>query len=493
MVSQTRSEGFGSEALDVAIIGAGLSGLCLAIRLRQAGISRFALFEKAEGIGGTWRDNTYPGAACDVPSHLYSFSFARKRDWSRKYAAQQEILEYIDGIARRYDLVSHLRLGVELAAARFDRSAGLWRITTRRGETIAAKALVSGCGQLNRPHIPDLPGRSDFAGVQFHSARWDHGFDPAGKSIAVIGNGASAVQLIPEIARRAGKLYVFQRSANWIIARGDRAYGKLAQWLFRRAPLVERLYRYLIYWSLEMKFVAFAQGAIFGKLAERMALNHLDHQIADPRLRAILRPDYPIGCKRILISDDYYPALLRSNVELVTAPLAKVTRDAVVTADGAERRVDAIIYATGFESTDFLAPLDLAGDDGVPMAQRWRRGAEAHLGMTVPGYPNFFMMYGPNTNLGHNSIVFMIECQARYIARCLSLLFGGKRIFEVTPQAMARSQARLEAALARTVWAAGCRSWYKTAEGRITNNWSGLTAEYWWRTRRPDFREYTAT
>jgi cation diffusion facilitator CzcD-associated flavoprotein CzcO len=480
-----------SGTLQVAIIGAGLSGLCLAIKLRQAGVSSFALFEKSDGVGGTWRDNTYPAAACDVPSHLYSFSFERKRDWSRKYAGQAEILAYAEALVRAWGLAPHLRLGTDLAAARFDAGANLWRLRTRSGEEIAAQALVSACGQLNRPRTPEIPGRDAFAGRQFHSARWQRGLDFAGLRVAVIGNGASAVQLIPEIAARADRLHVFQRSANWIIPRGDRDYADWERWTFARLPLAERLYRYRVYWSLESRFVAFAQGSRFGKLAEGVARRYLQRQVADPALRRKLEPDYPIGCKRILISDDYYQALQRPNVELVTAPIERLTAKSVITADGAARPVDAVIYATGFEATSFLAPLELTGNADLPIGRAWGNGAEAHLGIAVPGFPNFFMMYGPNTNLGHNSIIFMIECQAAYIMGCLRPLLAGEiAALEVTPAAMARFRTRLDRDLARTVWAAGCRSWYKTADGKITNNWSGFTVAYWWRTRRPDFADF---
>ena len=481
-----------THALDVAIVGAGLSGICLAIKLKQAGIAAFALFEKSGGIGGTWRDNTYPGAACDVPSHLYAFSFERAWDWSRKYATQAEILGYIERLARKYALHPHIRLGTELAGARFDAGRGLWRIHTKAGEEIAARALVSGCGQLSRPRYPDIPGRDRFAGKQFHSARWDHGCDLAGKRVAVIGNGASATQLIPAIAPAVAKLYIFQRSANWLVPRGDRAYAPWEKWLFRHVPLAERAYRCLIYWQFELRFAGFGRGSRIGRMAEALSLKHLARQLADPSLRAALRPDYPIGCKRVLIADDYYPVLRRANVELVTTPIARATEDAIVTADGAARPVDAIIHATGFETTRFLAPMEIVGAAGVPVEREWQQGAAAYYGMAVPGYPNFFLMYGPNTNLGHNSIIFMIECQANYILRSLKRLLGAAGALEVRREAMARYQARLERDLARTVWAAGCRSWYKTAAGKVTNNWSGYTLQYWWRTLRPRLADFRA-
>ena len=477
-----------AEPLDVAIIGAGLSGLCLAIKLRQAGLDSFVLFEKSAGIGGTWRDNTYPGVACDVPSHLYSFSFAPKADWSRKYASQAEILAYAEELVRRFGLAPHLRFGSEVASARYDAERGCWRLSLAGGGEIAARSLVSGCGQLNRPRIPDLPGRERFAGKQFHSARWDHAYDLAGKRVAVIGNGASAVQFIPEIAGRVARLHVFQRSANWLVPRGDRAYTARERRLLRWKP-AERLLRWLIYWQFELRFAGFRRRSRAGHLAETLSLRHLRRQTTDPELRARLTPDYPIGCKRVLIADTYYPALQRHNVELVTEPIARFGEAAIVTADGKLREVDAVIYATGFETTRFLAPMEILGRDGAPVEARWRGGASAYYGMAVPGYPNFFLMYGPNTNLGHNSIIFMIECQANYILRCLQRLLRGEAL-EVTEDAMARYEARLDAELARTVWGEGCRSWYKTASGKVTNNWSSLTLSYWRRTLRPHWADF---
>ena len=481
------------QSLQVAIVGAGLAGLCLAIKLKQAGITSFAVLEKSGRIGGTWRDNTYPGAACDIPSHLYSFSFERRADWSRTFATQPEILGYIEELARKYDLYPHIRLNTALAAAHFER--GAWHIRTESGEEITAKALVTACGQLNRPRIPDLPGRDIFAGSQFHSARWDHDVSLAGKRVAVIGNGASAIQIIPQIAPVAAKLHVFQRSANWLVPRKDGPYSRAEKWIFRHVPLTERLRRWAIYAQLDVAFAGFRQrgwvGGLVGRIAEHIATRHLNRQVADPRLRALLRPDYPMGCKRVLIADDYYPALQRPNVELVTAPLQCLTRDSIVTTDGTARPIDVVIYATGFEATEFLASMEIVGAEGVPLRRRWQEGAEAYYGMAVPGFPNFFMMYGPNTNLGHNSIVFMIECQANYIRRCLErLLNGGLAELEVKPEAMAQFESRLQKDLAHTVWNAACRNWYKTASGKIVTNWSGFTAQYWWRTLRPNFGDF---
>jgi cation diffusion facilitator CzcD-associated flavoprotein CzcO len=351
--------------------------------------------------------------------------------------------------------------------------------------------LITACGQLTRPRFPELPGREVFAGRQFHSARWDHDFALVGKRVAVIGNGASAIQIVPQIAPVVAKLHVFQRSANWLVPRKDGPYSKREQWIFRHVLWVERLRRWAIYAQLDLAFAGFRQGSWIGRIAEYIATRHLNRQVSDPRLRAMLRPDYPMGCKRVLIADDYYPALQRANVELVTTPLQCLTRDSILTADGTARPIDAVIYATGFEATQFLAPMEIVGAEGVPLERRWRQGAEAYYGMAVPGYPNFFVMYGPNTNLGHNSIVFMIECQANYIRRCLMLLLnGGIAELEVKAEAMARFEAGVQKDLEHTVWTAACRNWYKTASGRIVTNWSGFTAQYWWRTLRPRFADF---
>ncbi|MEA2754438.1 MAG: hypothetical protein QOJ54_727 [Aliidongia sp.] len=477
-------------ALDIAILGAGVAGLCMAIRLRKAGFTRFAIFEKADGIGGTWRDNSYPGSGCDVPSHLYRFSFEPKSDWSRAYAEQPEILRYLAHCVEKYRLSAHLRLNTEIAAARFDEAAGLWHLTTLAGKAITARVLISGLGQLNRPCWPEIPGLDNFAGIKFHSARWDHAADLTGKNVAVIGSGASAIQFIPRIAAQTQKLHVFQRSPNWMIPKDDREYNRLEQRLFRFLPGWAWLYRQYIYLLLEKNFLAFIQGSWFGRQFRNVAERHLA-RVADPVLRERLRPDYPVGCKRILISNEYYPALQLPQVEIVTDPIARIEDGAIVTADGIARPVDTIILATGFDSQQFLAPLDIIGLEGRSLRDVWRDGAEAYLGLTVPGFPNFFMLYGPNTNLGHNSIIIMIEAQVGYALRCIRTLFGRHLSWlDVKPEAMRRFNDRLQRDLGHSVWAGGCRSWYKNAAGKVTNNWSGFTLRYRLATRRVAFRDY---
>jgi len=485
--SGTGVSGAPRKDLTIAILGAGASGLCMAIAAKRAGFHGVTIYEKSDGVGGTWRDNTYPGAGCDVPSHLYSFSFAPKPDWSHKFSEQPEILAYFEKVADDFGLRPHLRTHSAVTAAAFDAEAGLWRLTLGDGSTATAHVLVSGVGQLNRPYTAEIPGRESFGGLMFHSARWDHGAGLQGKRIAVIGNGASAVQFVPRIAPAAAHLTVFQRSANWIIPRNDRAYTAFEKQLFASVPPLRAAYREWIYWQLEKNFWAFRQDTLLGRLMEKAARKHLEAQVADPRLRALLTPDYAVGCKRILISDDYYPALQRPNVSVVDGAIARITRGGVETADGRHHPADVIIWGTGFETTDFLSPIEITGLGGVSLNAAWAKGAEAYLGVVTAGFPNFFMLYGPNTNLGHNSIIFMIEAQVNYALQLVNRLWAERlRWIAVKPEAQAAYNATLQAELGRTVWAAGCKSWYKTADGRVTNNWSGFTRTYAQRTAAPE-------
>jgi cation diffusion facilitator CzcD-associated flavoprotein CzcO len=464
------------------------------MQLVRAGQRDFVILERSDGIAGTWYDNRYPGAACDVPSHLYCFSFAPNPDWSRKFSPQPEIERYFQRCVETFGLGPHLRLGTEVAGARFDEAAGLWRVRTAAGEELACEVLICGTGQLNRPAIPALPGLATFAGRAFHSARWDGAHALAGRSVAVIGTGASAVQIVPAIAPVAQRLVLFQRSPGYVVQRKDRAYRRWERWMFRHVPFVRRLYRAWIYLSLDARFAAFKPGSVMARLFRWVALRNLRQSVSDPALRAKLTPDYPIGCKRILIADDYYQALVRPNVAVVTDAIERIAPGGVVTAGGVEHAVDTLIFATGFDTTSFLAPMEITGRGGESLTERWRAGAEAHLGITVAGFPNLFLLYGPNTNLGHNSILFMIECQTSYIVRCLAALDArGARSLEVRPDVMTRSNAQLQRDLARTAWAADCHNWYKLAGGKITNNWSGRTSYYWWRTRSPDLREFEIT
>jgi cation diffusion facilitator CzcD-associated flavoprotein CzcO len=477
--------------MQVVIVGAGAGGIAMGTLLKRAGFDDFTILERSDGVGGTWHDNRYPGAGCDVPSHLYCFSFAPKPDWQQKFALQPEIEAYFQSCVERHDLARHIRFGTEVVGARFDEADGVWHVRTAAGEELVANVLISGTGQLNRPHVPALPGLDAFAGARFHSARWDPAFDAAGKSIVVVGSGASAVQFVPQLQKTARRVTLLQRSPPFVLPRKDRRYRGFEKWMFQHVPLLRRFYRSLIYWQFESRFPALYRGSLTGKIVRWMALRYMRSVVTDPALRAKLTPDYPIGCKRILISDDWFEALIEKNVEVVTSPIAEVTRDAVVTADGAAHPADALVLATGFATTGFLAPMEIVGRGGIALTDAWRDGAEAHHGVAVSGFPNLFLLYGPNTNLGHNSILFMLECQARYIVRCLRGLVGrAGRWLEVRRDAMARSNAVLQKKLARTTWGADCHSWYKTESGKLTNNWSSRTARYWWITRKPDLDEF---
>jgi cation diffusion facilitator CzcD-associated flavoprotein CzcO len=464
---------------EAIIIGAGFGGVAAAIKLDEAGYKRFVVLEKGDGIGGTWRENTYPGACCDVPSRLYSYSFALNPDWSRAFSPQPEIRQYMEDVAKRFGVTDRFRFGTEVEKAEWDAAASLWRVTLKGGETLSAPVLVSGLGQLNKPSFAGIPGRENFKGDCWHSARWRHDVDLAGKTVGCIGSGASAIQYIPEIARSAGKVVVFQRSPNYIAPRNDKPVGPFAKWLFRTVPAVDRGLRWLIWKLMDLRFQSFKQGTKAAEKFKTDTLKYLDEVVKDPVLKAKLTPTYEIGCKRVLISDDYYQTLIKPNVEVVTEGVKEITPDGVRTADGAEHRCDVLIYGTGFITTDFISPVEITGLDGRTINEAWKDGAEAYLGVAVTGFPNLFLLYGPNTNLGHNSIIFMIEAQVNYMIKALAALKArGAKSLNVTPIAHDRFNTQLQRDLADTAWAGSCSSWYKTASGKITNNWSGDTKTY---------------
>jgi cation diffusion facilitator CzcD-associated flavoprotein CzcO len=474
-----------SEPLNVVIVGAGFGGIGMAIRLKRAGVRDVTVLEKAGDLGGTWRDNVYPGASCDIPSHLYSFSFERRRDWSRRFPPQEEILDYLRACAAKYGIEP--RFGAEVEEAAFDEERGLWRIRTTAGEELTARALVAACGQLNRPAYPDQPNA--FAGTAFHSSRWNHDYDLTGKRVAVIGTGASAVQFVPHVAERAARVHVFQRTPPYVIAKADRPYAPWERRLLRWVPALRTLSRANLYARLEARGLAFVTAPRLMRLVERAFLRRLAEQVPDPKLRAALTPTYVMGCKRILLSDDYYAALGRSNVELVTTPIERLSEHGVVTTDGREYPVDAVIYGTGFRTQAFVAPMTVRGLGGRTLDDAWRGGAEAYLGIAVSGFPNLFLLYGPNTNLGHNSIIYMLESQFNYIVGCVRALTRATYI-DVRADVQNAFNRELQQRFRRTVWTSGCRSWYMTAEGKMVNNWPGHTFAYRRATRRPDPRDF---
>ncbi|MEQ9478842.1 MAG: NAD(P)/FAD-dependent oxidoreductase [Algiphilus sp.] len=479
-----------TELLDVLIIGAGFSGLGAAIQAQKQGCRRIAILEKGPDVGGVWRENTYPGAACDVPWHLYSFSFFKKVTFSRRYPRQPEILEYMRACARHFDLYRYAHFGVSVEEARWDEGTATWTITADDGRCWRTRALVVGVGQLSRPAWPDIPGREAFAGTAFHSAQWDHSVDLRGKRVAVIGTGASAIQFIPPVAEEAGQLTVFQRSAPYLLPRLDGPYGALNRFLFGRMPGYDRPFRYAIWKLADLSTDVFDEGdSPMHSLFLRVTRWHLERQVKDPELRRKLTPDYPIGCKRVLFSSDYYPALQRENVHLETQGIDHIHANGIRTKDGRDHDCDVLIWGTGFKATEFLAPIRFIGRGGVDLHEQWARGAEAYLGITVPDFPNLFLMYGPNTNLGGNSIIVMIESQMRYLADALERL-RHHRLLAVKPEAAQSFNQQLQERLSHTVWAGGCSSWYQTADGRITNNWPGKTLEYRRLTRRLDIQSY---
>ena len=469
----------------VAVIGAGFGGIGAVVQLKKAGIEDVVVFERSDDVGGVWRANTYPGAACDVPSHLYSFSFAPKPDWSRRFAPQSEIHGYLRDVARDFGVLPHVRFGAEVLAAEFDESAGRWRLHLRGGAVHEADILITACGQLSRPSRPDVPGLDRFRGTVFHSAEWDHDHDLSGERVAVLGTGASAVQFVPRIAPVTSRLTVFQRSAPWVLPKPDRAYPRLVQRAFARVPGLLRLSRLANYVNNELRSLGFNTDPRLMAPHEARFAKHLRRSVPDPVLRAKLTPTDPMGCKRILLSDDWYPALRLPHVEVVTDVIAEVRERSIVTADGTERELDTIVLGTGFATTEFLVPMRVTGRDGRDLHAQWAGRARAHLGTVVPGFPNLFLLYGPNTNLGHNSIVYMIESQLRYVVSAVQhLRRTGARWLDVRPEVADAFDAWVQERTQHTVFAGGCQSWYLTADGRNTQNWPASTLTFRRRLRR---------
>ena len=485
----------GVETADIriAIIGSGFGGLGAAIRLRRQGIEDFLIFERADDVGGTWRDNSYPGCACDVQSHLYSFSFAPNPDWTRSYSPQPEIQNYLRRCARDFGVLPHVRFGHEVREAAWDGGAQLWRIETSRGP-YTASVLVMASGALSEPALPDLPGLDSFRGKTFHSARWDHTYDLAGRRVAVVGTGASAVQFVPEIQPVVERLHVFQRTPPWVMPRTDRALRPAERRLFRRFPVAQRAARGSLYLTREVLVLAFRHIPV-SRLVERVARRHLRRAVADPELRARLTPRYAIGCKRILVSNDYLPALTRPNVELVTCGLAEVRERSVVGGDGVEREVDAIIFGTGFRVTDPPLAGHVRGRGGRTLAEVWAGSPRAHAGTTVAGFPNLFILMGPNTGLGHTSVLLMLEAQIEHLLGALGhMSAGGFAEIEPRPEAQAAYVEEVRRRMEGTVWTAGgCASWYLDRTGRNSTLWPDSTWRFRRRVARLDPGEYLAS
>lgn len=465
--------------LRIAIIGTGFSGLCAAIQLKLAGFSHFTVYEKGDDIGGVWRANTYPGAACDVFWHLYSYSFEPGTGFTCPYPEQAEIQGYQRYCAEKYNLYPHIQFNTEVESLVFDEAKAVWHLTTKTGELCEFDAVISGVGQLSRPKMPTIQGMDTFKGHSFHSAEWDHDYPLAGKKVAVIGTGASAIQFIPRIAPEVAQLDVFQRSAPYLLPRFQRDYSTLTRWVFKHVPWYRNVMRNIIFQLADSSAGAFLDQSRASKVLKQVSLWHLHRQIKDPVLRKKLTPDYPVGCKRVLFASDYFPTYKRDNVNLVTQGIERITEKGVVTSHGTEYEADVIIYGTGFHATEFLAPMAVRGRNGLALEERWAKGAEAYLGITVDAFPNLFLCYGPNTNLGGNSIIYMIECQVNYIMQCLQSLAAGEfATMEVRQEVIKDYNIKLTKELDKTVWSQNCTSWYHNAEGKITNNWPGTNERY---------------
>jgi cation diffusion facilitator CzcD-associated flavoprotein CzcO len=479
-----------SPSVDVLIVGAGFGGIAAAIELRRHGITDITILEKAPDLGGTWFYNSYPGSACDVPSHLYSFSFAQRRDWSRLCSPQAEIHAYLQGVARAHDVERLVHTDTEVTACTWDQERCRWSVETAHGDTYTADALILATGQLHQPTRPAIEGATTFAGQSFHSAEWDHSYSLAGKRVAVIGTGASAVQLVPEIAAEVKRLTIFQRSGNWFMPRVNRRYPALVRAAIQMIPGIQALRRKFVFQYTESLTLAIRHPRTIGRAAGARSAAFMRSQLKDPRLREKAWPDYTFGCKRILFSSHFLPALERPNVDLVTDAIARLTPTGVVTADGAEHDLDCIIWATGFKTNDFMLPMAITGRDDVELGEYWSGGAHAHLGMCVPGFPNMFVLYGPNTNTSGGSILVYLEAQAAYVRQALQHLRARRAgTIEVRAEVEAASDRSLQARFAGTAWTQ-CDSWYRDENGRIVANWPGYMREYLDRTRWIETAEY---
>lgn len=477
---------------DVGIVGAGFGGLIAGLELLRSRRRSFAIFERAPEVGGVWRDNAYPGCATDVRSQLYAIERYPNPDWTTVYAGQAEILAYLKMVAREGGLEPHLRFGAEVVEARFIDARSYWSLRFLDGSTLRVGMLILATGPQSRPNVPSLPGLESFAGGVNHSSRWDRDFNPSGQRIAVIGTGASAVQIVPRLVDQTAHLTVFQRSAPWILPRGDRHFTRLERWLFRHVPGAHALRRSAIYWLMEIVGSAFFTGALAQSVLQSLARRHLRRQVRDPATREALAPDHVLGCKRVLISDDFYPAFNRPDVSLVTASIQRVEPRGIRTADDVLHAVDHIVLATGFTVAEATGFLRIIGRHGILLEEAWADGPVAYLGISVAGFPNLAFLLGPNSGLGHSSAIHVIESQMSYVLQYLAAreAMGPGTAFDVRPEVQAAYNREIQDRLARTVWASGCRSWYLTASGRNTTIFPGLTHEYRRLTARFDRHSY---
>ena len=474
------------------IIGTGFSGICMAIKLKEKGIHDFIILEKAAAVGGTWRENTYPGAECDIPSALYSYSFEPNPNWEFKWSHQPQILEYINYVAEKYGVTPHIHFQKEMIAAEWQAQKATWKVTTKDGTTYESKTFIPAIGQLHHPSTPNFKGKDQFLGTSFHSAQWNHEVSLAGKTVGVIGNAASAVQFIPEIAQTADKVIVFQRSANWMLPKQDRLYKEWEKKLVSRFPFLLKMYRSNLWLKGGALFLLMKnKNHWMRKLFEKQTVQYIKKHIDDPELVKKLIPTYPLGAKRVLFSDNYYAALNQANVDLTTSGIAEITTDGLVTKDGTKHPLDVLVYSTGFKTNPFLMGLDIKGKNGLTIQEAWKEGPENYLGITVHNFPNLFMMYGPNTNLGHNSIILMSEAQASYIAQCVEgLQKNNWQSLEVKKEVFQAFHQSIQDRLKNMIWTQIDNSWYQSANGNLPNNWPGRTMEYIRLTKKVDFDAY---
>ena len=482
---------------DIAIIGAGFAGLGMAIRLKKAGYDSFVVFERGKQVGGTWRDNTYPGCGCDVASHLYSFSFEPNANWTRRFSKQPEILAYLQDCVSKNKLEPHLQLNTEIFGVIFNESLGFYTITDSHGKQTTARMVVAGLGPLNRPQIPDFEGLNNFKGPIFHSSNWNHTYDLTGKRVAVIGTGASAIQFVPEIVDKVSKLSLFQRSAPWVIPKPDSEFSDFSKSLFSTLPFIRKTYRGFLYQLNEFIGLSFMGNKTVKKIAQFQAEQHLKKQVKDSVLRSKLTPNYQIGCKRILVSDNYYPALQKPQAEIVTNKINKITEKGIVTDDGSEKEFDVIIFGTGFHVAEypeqFIKNYTIQGLKGENLFQKWtKEGFEAYKGTTINGFPNLMFVLGPNTGLGHNTVVDIMESQINYIMDFYEKLLqkSSKTHFNIKPEIQKDYNEKIQSMFKNTAWASGCASWYMNSEGKNTSIYPRLSTEFRKQTLRVDLEEY---
>ena len=474
------------QELPIAILGAGFAGIGAAIQLKQAGIRDFIIYERAHDVGGTWRDNTYPGAACDVPSHVYSFSFEPNPHWSRVFSGWAEIHAYLRGLVEKWGLREHLRLGTEIVHARFEEPRGLWQLTTQGDETVTARVVIAGLGGLVDPSWPDIKGLQSFGGDRLHTARWDHGVDLTGRRVAVIGTGASAVQVVPSIASQVERLQVFQRTAAWVMPRRDAPYPESRRRFYARHPWALRASRWTRYWLSELLGpMIFLDAPRLSAVGERASLAHLRRSVRDPDLRQKLTPDFQFGCKRVLVSDDYWSSFERGNVDLVTDPIEQIEGDGIRTRDGRLHAADVIVFATGFALNLATPPFPIVGRGGRRLHEVWSQGAVAYKGMSVHGFPNWFILMGPNTGPGHTSVLVYTEAQIRHALGAIRRLRDrGLKSVEVRQEVQDRYNAGIQRRMKHMVWSSGCHSWYLSPDGSNHSLYPGFAAEYVLRARR---------